>query len=447
MRRAFPILVALAAVAACDEAGSTLVPRLSDGLPSTCSPLRTPGACMMPWPNAIYLKSDATTVTGYRVALTPETLPVGVDDGRAARRHAAGTWPTVSRPATSAIYYFAERIDPASLVPETNIAASLQPGRRDGDRRHGDATASSRTSRASTRTSSRTATGRRCSSRRRSGCSRITATPSPSRTPCAPSTAARPRRRRSSRRCASGTAPPDPLSQAQLARMPDILASLAAAGIPGELARRRLGLRDRKRRGAHGARRSRCATRRSPPSGRPAPATRSPSVDENMDAEVAPAHPRHLHRAAVPRQHRRVQARGAARLRRRGQPAARSAPTRRPSPSSCPRGRGDPRAAADRRLRARPLRHGRERARRRDRLVRPGLREPRGLRRRRDRLDRPVVAREPDRPPTRTRRWPTGADRLLAACPGSPTACSRRSSTTMVLERTMLGRHRRTIRR
>ena len=127
MRRAFPILVALAAVAACDEAGSTLVPRLSDGLPSTCSPLRTPGACMVPWPNAIYLQSDATTVTGYRVALTPETLPSVSTTGAqldVTRWNMADGF----SPATSAIYYFAESIDPSSLVPETNIAASLQPG-------------------------------------------------------------------------------------------------------------------------------------------------------------------------------------------------------------------------------------------------------------------------------------------------------------------------------
>ncbi|HLK46286.1 MAG TPA: hypothetical protein VKT18_09855, partial [Acidimicrobiales bacterium] len=42
---------------------------ISDGLPSTCNPLRAPGICLLPWPNAIYLNEDHTTATGYRLAL------------------------------------------------------------------------------------------------------------------------------------------------------------------------------------------------------------------------------------------------------------------------------------------------------------------------------------------------------------------------------------------
>ena len=106
MRRALPIAIALAAAIACDQGGSTLAPPLGDGLPATCNPLRTPGACAMPWPDAIYLKADSTTATGWRVALVPETLPTV---------NVKGTKFDVTRwngadgfsPATSMITYFA----------------------------------------------------------------------------------------------------------------------------------------------------------------------------------------------------------------------------------------------------------------------------------------------------------------------------------------------------
>ena len=123
-RRAFAVVFALVALAfgGCDGAPA----QLDDGLPATCSPLRTPGACMMPFPNAIYLNADSSTATGFRVALPAEALPARGD----------GTpfdptrWNTADgfSPATPILYFFAERIDPASLVPQTNIAASLAPG-------------------------------------------------------------------------------------------------------------------------------------------------------------------------------------------------------------------------------------------------------------------------------------------------------------------------------
>jgi hypothetical protein len=51
-------------------------PTLDDDLAASCSPLRTRGACMLPWPNAIYLETDTSTPTGRRLALPSETLPV-----------------------------------------------------------------------------------------------------------------------------------------------------------------------------------------------------------------------------------------------------------------------------------------------------------------------------------------------------------------------------------
>jgi hypothetical protein len=108
-------------------ASSCSSPTLEDGLPATCSPLRTPGACMMPWPNAIYLKSDPSTATGYRLDLAPETLPARSGD---AAPFDPTRWNMADgfSPAGPILDYFAEPIDAASLVPQTNIAASLAPG-------------------------------------------------------------------------------------------------------------------------------------------------------------------------------------------------------------------------------------------------------------------------------------------------------------------------------
>jgi hypothetical protein len=80
----------------------------------------------MPWPNAIYLKADSTTQTGLRVSLPAETLP--------ARANGDAFDPTRWNmadgfsPATPILYWFAEPIDATSLVPQTNISASLDVG-------------------------------------------------------------------------------------------------------------------------------------------------------------------------------------------------------------------------------------------------------------------------------------------------------------------------------
>jgi hypothetical protein len=230
MRRAFPWVVAFAAVAACDQAGNTLLPSIGDGLGASCSPLRTPGACMMPWPNAIYLKPDASTVTGYRLALDPSTLPSIAITGEqldVTRWNMADGF----SPSGPALYYFAEAVDPATLVPETDIGASLKPGAgtvvvdmadnqlvahfsgvdenvvKTGDRQGLIITPAQRLLpdhryAVAITTAVRTLDG---------------TAPAPPPLFLA---------------IAAGTPPPDALSQAQAARMPDILASLAAAGVP-----------------------------------------------------------------------------------------------------------------------------------------------------------------------------------------------------------------------
>ena len=81
---------------------------------------------MMPWPNAIYLKSDSTTQTGFRVSLPPETLPARANGDA----FDPARWNTADgfSPATPILYWFAEPIDRASLVPQTNISRSLDVG-------------------------------------------------------------------------------------------------------------------------------------------------------------------------------------------------------------------------------------------------------------------------------------------------------------------------------
>ena len=103
-----------------DAAATTL----SDGLAATCSPLRTPGACMMPFPNAIYTEVDPTTKTGVHVSIPSETLPVpaattsAVDTTRFNRADGFS-------PSTPILAYFDERIDVASLVPPQDPSSSL----------------------------------------------------------------------------------------------------------------------------------------------------------------------------------------------------------------------------------------------------------------------------------------------------------------------------------
>jgi hypothetical protein len=136
--RSVLVVLAFALAAGCGPSSGTTVdagmhdsaakptPPISDGLPATCNPLRAPGICLLPWPSAIYLDKDASTSTGYRVALKSETLPTAsshktIDPTR---------WNMADgfSPAGPMLTYFPEPIDPASLVPETDIGASLEAG-------------------------------------------------------------------------------------------------------------------------------------------------------------------------------------------------------------------------------------------------------------------------------------------------------------------------------
>jgi hypothetical protein len=230
MQHPLLLLLGLAAAVACDTSGSSLVPSLDDGLPASCSPLRVAGACMMPWPNAIYLQPDSTTVTGYRVALPGEALPTIATSGTQldpTRWNMADGF----SPAGPMIAYFAERIDPASLVPQTDIGKSLQPGAATA---LVDMTSNTLVAHFSgvdenvVKDDDRQALLITPAQRLLPGHRYAVAITNAVQTVDGGS----PKPPRLFQSLASGHGPGDALSQAQMARLPDVLSALSAAGVP-----------------------------------------------------------------------------------------------------------------------------------------------------------------------------------------------------------------------
>jgi len=50
----------------------------TDGIPDECNPLGGQG-CRMPWPSSTYLAADATSATGFRLAIPREAMPISGD--------------------------------------------------------------------------------------------------------------------------------------------------------------------------------------------------------------------------------------------------------------------------------------------------------------------------------------------------------------------------------
>ncbi|MCC6213866.1 MAG: hypothetical protein IT376_03295 [Polyangiaceae bacterium] len=94
----------------------------ADGLPAACHPLRSAGACSVPWPSAHALREDPTTATGYRVALAPEGMPASAAGGPLE----VGPWNRLDgfSPATPIVAWFPERLDVASLPSQRDLPAS-----------------------------------------------------------------------------------------------------------------------------------------------------------------------------------------------------------------------------------------------------------------------------------------------------------------------------------
>lgn len=121
-----PVLFAAVLVACSTQTTVTPFIMLDDGLPTSCSPLRVPGDCMMPFPNAIDLAVDASSKTGFRLALQAEQLPI-VAFSKEALDPAPWNLADGFSPATPILYHFAERIDAASLVVPSKIETSITP--------------------------------------------------------------------------------------------------------------------------------------------------------------------------------------------------------------------------------------------------------------------------------------------------------------------------------
>ena len=394
MRRALPWLLALAPALACDQAGNSLLPLpVSDGLPAGCNPLRVPGSCLTPWPSAIYLKADPHH--RHRVAREPRLRDAA---GRQRQEHASRHLARqhgrrlLARGVAGGVLRRAHR----SGVARARGRHRRQPaaGRRHGDCRHGDQPA---------RRALLDCRRERPLRHRPAG-----AAPHAGRAPLA-----RPSLRR--RRDEGGTHPGGRRPHATSA-----LPGHAAGRLSGrssvargarahardrrvarrgrgarEPAGRRLGLRHRQRRGAHRARA--VDARPGAHDGRPRRRRLHGHRGRRQpERHHPPAHPRHLHRASVHRQLRRVEPEGRAHVRRGRQPGAAGH-----LPGALhrdhPGGRRRPLASAHRPVRPRHLRQRRGRAGRGERLVRAGLRQPGRRRGGRHRLDRPVLAREPPR--------------------------------------------------
>jgi hypothetical protein len=97
-----------------------------DGLSADCNPLRAAGACLLPYPSAVFTKDDPSSPTGLRVDLAPAMFPVNAD---------GTTFDPVRlnrldgfSPATQIVAYFPDRLDGASLPPLKNPDASTADG-------------------------------------------------------------------------------------------------------------------------------------------------------------------------------------------------------------------------------------------------------------------------------------------------------------------------------
>lgn len=127
--RAALAALSLVALGACGSADAPAVAApaagLADGLPAACNPLRSAGACLFPFPSAVYLDDDPSSATKLRVHLSLDAMP----------RNAEGKGYDPSRlngadgfsPSAELLAYFPERLDPTSLPSIRDPGQSLAP--------------------------------------------------------------------------------------------------------------------------------------------------------------------------------------------------------------------------------------------------------------------------------------------------------------------------------
>ncbi|MEJ7734749.1 MAG: hypothetical protein WKG00_36840 [Polyangiaceae bacterium] len=126
------LLVVLSLLAAgCSDAdtptpGPTGPDLPDDGLSASCNPLRTAGACALPFPSAVFQEDDPGTESGIRNALVADILPRNDKDAPLdpARLDSVDGFSVSSQ----LLAYFPERLDASSLPsksdPEQSLAAS-----------------------------------------------------------------------------------------------------------------------------------------------------------------------------------------------------------------------------------------------------------------------------------------------------------------------------------
>jgi hypothetical protein len=106
------------AIAACGGGNGPSGPNVA------CNPLGGP-ACLQPWPSDVYLKTDSTTATGFRLDLPVEAMPVNTDN-TAIDPTPFNRWDGFS-PSGPIVASFETGASADGLPPFTDIGKSLDP--------------------------------------------------------------------------------------------------------------------------------------------------------------------------------------------------------------------------------------------------------------------------------------------------------------------------------
>ncbi len=101
-----------------------------DGLPASCHPFRSPGACAVPFPSSHFLVDDPETPTGKRVALASEQIAAGADitGDKQNDPFDPARWNAFDgfSVATPIVAWFPEKLDVGSLPSVENFDESLE---------------------------------------------------------------------------------------------------------------------------------------------------------------------------------------------------------------------------------------------------------------------------------------------------------------------------------
>lgn len=95
-----------------------------DGLPASCHPFRSAGTCGLPFPSSAYLEPDASTETGFRVALPSELLPASAATSAPFDPSAHNRGDGFS-PASPILVYLPEKLDDKTLPSSADFDQSL----------------------------------------------------------------------------------------------------------------------------------------------------------------------------------------------------------------------------------------------------------------------------------------------------------------------------------